>query len=46
LKDNDLRYDYAIFDLPLGERIVVNDPKPDGLQTAIAWNVERDQGFK
>ena len=46
LQDNGLRYNHAIFDLPRGERIVVNDPKPGGLQTAIAWNVERDQGFK
>jgi hypothetical protein len=46
LKNNGLRYNHAIFGLPLGERIVVNDPKPGGLQTAIAWNVERDQGFK
>lgn len=46
LKDNGLRYNLAIFDLPLGERIVVNDLKPGGLKTAIAWNVERDQGFK
>ena len=45
LKDNGLRYNHAIFDLPLGERIIVNDPKPGGLQTAIAWNVARDQGF-
>jgi hypothetical protein len=45
LKNNGLRYNHAIFGLPLGERIVVNDPKPGGLQTAIAWNVKRDQGF-
>ncbi len=45
LKDNGLRYNYAIFDLPLGERIVINDLKPGGLQTAIAWNVERNKGF-
>ena len=38
-------YNYAIFDLPLGERIVVNDLKPEGLKTAIAWNVERNLGF-
>jgi hypothetical protein len=39
-----IRYNMAIFGLPLGERIVVNDPKPN-LKTAIAWNVERDKGF-
>lgn len=45
LADNDLRYDYAIFGLPLGERIIINDRKPEGLKTAIAWNVERNRGF-
>lgn len=44
LKDNGLRFDYAIFELPLGERIVINDMKPN-LKTALAWNVERDKGF-
>lgn len=44
LRDNGLRYNHAIFGLPLGERIVVNDVKPN-LKTAIAWNVERDKGF-
>lgn len=40
-----LRYTHAIFGLPLGERIIVNDPKPNGLVTALAWSVNRDQGF-
>ena len=44
LSDNGLRYNHAIFGLPFGERIVLNDVKPD-LKTAIAWNVERDKGF-
>lgn len=45
LEENGLRYDHVIFGLPLGERIVVNDLKPEGLKTAIAWNVERNKGF-
>lgn len=40
-----LRFDHAIFGLPFGERIVVNDPKPEGLVTALAWSVQRDRGF-
>jgi hypothetical protein len=44
LSDNGLRYNHAIFGLPFGERIVLNDVKPN-LKTAIAWNVERDKGF-
>jgi len=40
------RYDHIIFGLPVGERIVVNDIKPEtGLNTAIAWNLRRNQGF-
>lgn len=46
LDDNGIRYNYAIFDLPLGERILVNDKKTQGLLTALAWNVDRDAGFK
>lgn len=44
LDENDLRYDLAIFDLPVGERIVVNDIKPRGLKTAVAVNLNRDAG--
>lgn len=40
-----LRFNHIMFDLPLGERIVVNDIKPSGLKTAIAWNVDRNKGF-
>ena len=45
LTAHDLRYDQAIFNLPRGQRILVNDARPTGLKTAIAWNVIRDQGF-
>ena len=42
-----LRYDHIIFDAPTGERVIINDIKPKfGLKTAIAWNVERDRGYK
>jgi hypothetical protein len=45
LTSQGLRFDHAIFGLPLGERIVINDPKPEGLVTALAWSVARDRGF-
>ena len=45
IRDNGLRYDLAIFGVHHGERIVVNDNKPGGLQTAIAWNVKRNKGY-
>jgi hypothetical protein len=45
LTSQGLTYDHAIFGLPLGERIVVNDDKPGGLRTALAWPVKRNTGF-
>lgn len=45
LKKYNIWYDYIIMGVGLGERIVINDIKPGGLKTAIAWNVERDKGF-
>lgn len=45
LKKYNIWYDYILFGVGIGERIVINDIKPQGLKTAIAWNVERDKGF-
>jgi len=42
LADNNIRYDHIIYDAPYGERILVNDRKPSGLDTATALNVNRD----
>lgn len=42
LLENKLRYDYIITDIPLGERILVNDNKPSGLKCAYAVCKERD----
>ncbi len=42
LKKHGIHYDYILFGLPFGERILVNDRKPSGLQTAYAINTERD----
>lgn len=43
LCENQIRYDYIIWNAPYGERIVVNDKKPSGLKTAVAVNVERNR---
>lgn len=43
LKKAGVRYDEIIFGLPYGERILVNDQKPQGLKTSIAINTQRDQ---
>ena len=45
LNNFNLRFNHIIFDLPLGERILINDIKPNGLECAIAWNVKRNNGF-
>lgn len=46
LKAAKIRYDLVIFDLPKGERILINDTKPDGLKTAYAVRLKRDNGLK
>lgn len=44
LNDNGLRYDSIIFELPFGERILINDSKPSGLVMSHTINLERDCG--
>lgn len=43
LVDNGIRYDGILFGMPLGERIVVNDRKPSGIEMAVALNMDRDR---
>ncbi|MBP3805778.1 MAG: hypothetical protein J6I76_18165 [Oribacterium sp.] len=43
LKKNEIRYDEILFNMPMGERIVVNDRKPSGIDMAVAINVDRDE---
>lgn len=42
LQNNSIRFNAILFNLPMGERIIVNDRKPSGLETAIAISLERD----
>ena len=44
LRKHGVRYDYIIFEVPYGERILMNDNKPSGLKTGIAINIPRDCG--
>ncbi len=46
LKENNVRYDHIIFNAGEGERIMINDMKPDGLVTAYALNTVRDRFCK
>ena len=43
LQDNGIRYDEILFNMPMGERIIVNDRKPSGLDMSVAMNIERDK---
>jgi hypothetical protein len=43
LAQHNIRYDYVIYNAPHGERILVNDRKPSGLNTAIAVSTPRDR---
>lgn len=45
LRAANVKVDMAIFGLPTGERILLNDRKPLGLKTAIAINLQRDVGL-
>ena len=42
LRDQNIRYDHIIFNAPYGERIVVNDRKRSGLNTALSVCTERN----
>jgi hypothetical protein len=45
LKRWGIRFSYLVLDLPVGERILINDTKPRGLKTAWSVNVSRDCGI-
>ena len=45
LNKNGIRYNSIIYGAPYGERIIVNDRKPSGLETGIAVNIDRDSSF-
>lgn len=42
LKAAGIRFDTIIYNAPYGERILINDKKPSGLEVSIALNTERD----
>lgn len=45
LKENNIRYDYLLTDMPLGERILINDNKPSGLVMGHVINKKRDDAL-
>ena len=42
LHGHNIRFDLILFNMPVGERILVNDRKPSGLDMAVAFNLDRD----
>ncbi len=46
LIENDIRYNQILFEMPMGERILINDDKPSGLRCAYAINPKRNQGLE
>ena len=43
LKKNGIRYNEILFNIPMGERIVVNDRKPSGIDMSISINIDRNK---
>ena len=43
LKEQGIRYDEILFNMPMGERILVNDRKPSGLDMSVAINIDRNK---
>ena len=45
LKNHHIGYKGILYNIPYGERIVINDNKPSGLEMAIAVEKERDSSI-
>ena len=43
LKEHQIRYNHIIYNAPYGERILINDQKPSGLNMAISLSPARNQ---
>lgn len=43
LAENGIRYHAIVYELPYGERILINDRKPSGLSMSVAVNTDRDR---
>jgi FMN phosphatase YigB (HAD superfamily) len=46
LKENNIKYNQIIYNLPYGERILLNDKKNSGLLTAYSLNLTRNEGIE
>lgn len=43
LEKHHVRYNTIIYNAPYGERILINDAKPSGLETALAYCTKRNE---
>ena len=46
LIENDIKYNQILFEMHMGERILINDDKPSGLRCAYAITPTRNQGLE
>lgn len=46
LNKHSVRYNQIIFEIPMGERILINDNKPSGLKCAYAVTPVRNEGLE
>lgn len=46
LKESGIHYDHIMYEIPLGERILLNDSKPSGLKTSYAVECIRNEGLE
>ena len=46
LNANGIRYNEILFEMPMGERILINDDKPSGLRCAHCITPKRNQGLE
>ena len=46
LKKHNIRYNEILFEMPMGERILINDDKPSGLKCAYCYAPKRNQGLE
>ena len=46
LKENHIRYNQILYNMPMGERILFNDSKPSGLKMAYSVECSRNEGLE
>ena len=45
LNNNQIRFNQLIYDMPMGERVLINDDKPSGLPMAFSIRRMRNEGL-